>query len=279
MPPDRPQVQRHCRRCPGGPLRSQCIHTKAGQSFLAMIPNNSNVPGLLRLEGHEEHELAIPGSAFGMPTPLSFVIDPQLMGHSHSEQIGTVPQPSQGLELGDNSYNSTPIGLLNNGERIGQGSSSPSKSSTRDDRARPTTYNPLYGLVEGVKRGSMDWNVLRPKPLHPAETDSRKAASRFSRGMEDIVHPNAARQFVHYASSRLRREAKDDTKELVKQFQATINALMNAPRKDALEMGRVLESSCQELAQKEEEVRRQDDEIREKDALLAKYKGMLGIEK
>ena len=54
---------------------------------------------------------------------------------------------------------------------------------------------------------------------------------------------------------------------------------MNARRKDALEMGRVLENSCQELPQKEEEVRRQDDEIREKDALLAKYKGILGIEK
>jgi hypothetical protein len=92
-------------------------------------------------------------------------------------------------------------------------------------------------------------------------------------------HPNAAGQFIHYASSRLRREAKDDTKELVKQFQATINALMNARRKDALELGRVLESSRQELAQKEEEVRRQGDEIREKDALLAKYKGILGIEK
>ena len=92
-------------------------------------------------------------------------------------------------------------------------------------------------------------------------------------------HPNAAGQFVHYASSQLRCEAKDDTKELVKQFQATINALMNARHKDALEMGRVLENSCQELAQKEEEVRRQGDEIREKDTVLAKYKGILGIEK
>lgn len=90
-------------------------------------------------------------------------------------------------------------------------------------------------------------------------------------------HPNANGQFIHYASSRLRREAKDDTKELVKQFQATINSLINARRKDALEMGRVLESSRQELAQKEEEVRRQGDEIREKDALLAKYKDILGI--
>jgi hypothetical protein len=54
---------------------------------------------------------------------------------------------------------------------------------------------------------------------------------------------------------------------------------MNARCKDALEMGRVLESSRQELAQKEEEVHRKGDDIREKDALLAKYKGMLGIEK
>jgi hypothetical protein len=65
----------------------------------------------------------------------------------------------------------------------------------------------------------------------------------------------------------------------VKQFQVTINALMNARRKDALEMGRVLENSRQELASKEEEVRRQGDEIHEKDALLAKYKDMLGIAK
>ena len=54
---------------------------------------------------------------------------------------------------------------------------------------------------------------------------------------------------------------------------------MSARCKDALEMGRVLENSRQELAQKEEEVRRQGDEIRDKDALLAKYKSMLGIKK
>jgi hypothetical protein len=54
---------------------------------------------------------------------------------------------------------------------------------------------------------------------------------------------------------------------------------MNARRKDALEMGRALESSRQELAQKEDEVRRQVNEIRDKDALLAKYKDMLGIDK
>ena len=53
---------------------------------------------------------------------------------------------------------------------------------------------------------------------------------------------------------------------------------MNARRKDALEMGRALESSRQELARKEDEVRKQGEEICEKDDLLAKYKGMLGMD-
>ncbi|KIM71633.1 hypothetical protein PILCRDRAFT_830226 [Piloderma croceum F 1598] len=92
-------------------------------------------------------------------------------------------------------------------------------------------------------------------------------------------HPNASGQFIHYTSPRLRRKEKEDTKEIVQQFHATVNSLMNARRKDALEMGRALENSRHELAQKEDEVRKQVDEIRKKDALLAKYKDMLGIDK
>ena len=95
------------------------------------------------------------------------MIDPQLMDHSHSEQISTEPQFSQGSELRDDSYSSTPTGLLDNGEHIEQeGGSSPSKSSTRDDRVRPTTYNPVYGLVEGVKCGSMDWSTCKNYDEH-----------------------------------------------------------------------------------------------------------------
>jgi galactokinase len=56
-----------------------------------------------------------------------------------------------------------------------------------------------------------------------------------------------------------------------------INTLINVCCKDALEMGRVLESSHQNLAHKEEEVCRQCDKICEKDVLPAKYKDILGI--
>ena len=95
------------------------------------------------------------------------MIDPQLIDHSHNEGISTAPPSSQGLRLVDGSYNSTLVGLLENSERIEQESgSSPSKSSTRDDRVRPTTYNPVYGLVEGVKRGSMDWSTYKKCDEH-----------------------------------------------------------------------------------------------------------------
>lgn len=80
-------------------------------------------------------------------------IDPRLVDHSHSKQIGTVPGSFRQFELEER---------LDNGEHIEQSDGpSPSKSSTRDDRARPTTYNPLYGFVEGVKRGSTDWSTYK----------------------------------------------------------------------------------------------------------------------
>ena len=85
------------------------------------------------------------------------------------------------------------------------------------------------------------------------------------------------RQFVHYASSQLQCKVKDDTKKGVKQLQVTINTSINARHKDALEMGRALDISCQELVQKEEEVDRKGDKICKKDTLLAKYKDILGI--
>ena len=92
----------------------------------------------------------------------SFAIDPRLMEHPHSEQTGAVPGSAREFEPEDKLDDSTPIGLSNNGDRIEQsGASSPSKSSARDDRVRPTTYNPLYGLVEGVKRGSTDWSKYK----------------------------------------------------------------------------------------------------------------------
>ncbi|KIM71634.1 hypothetical protein PILCRDRAFT_751805 [Piloderma croceum F 1598] len=236
----RPQApSRHCRRCPGAPLRSQCVHTKAGRSYLDTVPpsnthfdglneeDNSSYSALINSENgtqlclaHPENSNflngtpAMPGNNLSstpqnFPQPsgsviqpahsFSFAIGSQSKGPSRNnipagtlingEQVDQVSESIQApsfaidpqLELKGQSYSNTPTRASVNGEQVGEGSASTqSKSSKVDDRVRPTTYNPLYGFVEGAKRGNMDWNVLRTKTLRVAETDSKKAAACFS---------------------------------------------------------------------------------------------------
>jgi septal ring factor EnvC (AmiA/AmiB activator) len=88
----------------------------------------------------------------------------------------------------------------------------------------------------------------------------------------------------------MRREAKNDTKQLLENFNVTISSLMSARRKEAVEMGRALalvqkqkddaeaeaESSRQALERQTDELRRKETEMAEKDALIARYKAALG---
>jgi hypothetical protein len=88
----------------------------------------------------------------------------------------------------------------------------------------------------------------------------------------------------------MRREAKDETKELLENFNVTISSLMSARRKEAVEMGKALalvqkqkndaeaeaESSRQALERQTDELQRKETEMAEKDALIAKYKAVLG---
>jgi len=53
-------------------------------------------------------------------------------------------------------------------------------------------------------------------------------------------HPNAASHFIHYESLWLRQEAKNDTKELLENFNITISLLMSTYRRDAIKMGKAL---------------------------------------
>jgi len=110
----------------------------------------------------------------------SFVIGSQSEGPSRNniasgtlingERVDEVPESTQApsfvidlqLELEGQSYSNTPTRASVNDEQVGEGSvSTQSKSSKADDRVRPTTYNPLYGFVEGAKRGNMDWSAFK----------------------------------------------------------------------------------------------------------------------
>ncbi|KZP25726.1 hypothetical protein FIBSPDRAFT_733519 [Athelia psychrophila] len=90
-------------------------------------------------------------------------------------------------------------------------------------------------------------------------------------------HPNANGQLIHYTSPRLRRDAREDTVAFVQQFSVIINGLVHARRKDALEMGKALETSRREVVEKAALVQSQGEEIRSKDDLISKYKAILGL--
>ena len=97
-------------------------------------------------------------------------------------------------------------------------------------------------------------------------------------------HPNASGQFIHYASPRLRREAKSDTQQLVNKFNIVINGLISARCKDALELGKALAQANQTIQDTQAEADAaspalglQTRELEEKDALIARYKSMLGL--
>jgi hypothetical protein len=88
----------------------------------------------------------------------------------------------------------------------------------------------------------------------------------------------------------MRRDAKNETKELLESFNMTISSLISARRKDAIEMGKALalaekqkndaeaevESSRQALERQMDELKRKETEMAEKDAIIAKYKAILG---
>jgi predicted short-subunit dehydrogenase-like oxidoreductase (DUF2520 family) len=96
-------------------------------------------------------------------------------------------------------------------------------------------------------------------------------------------HPNASAPFIHWESPRIRRDAKDDAKDIIKRFNMTITSLMNARRQDALEMGKALaeaqkrgEDAEVEAESSRQALKKQESELAAKDAIITKYKMILG---
>jgi hypothetical protein len=82
---------------------------------------------------------------------------------SRGEQVGGVSGTTPHftidlqLELEDQSRNNT---LASTSVNRKQGSIL-RKLLASDDQAHPTTYNPLYGFVEGAKHGSTEWSMFK----------------------------------------------------------------------------------------------------------------------
>ncbi|KAG6823802.1 hypothetical protein H0H92_009000 [Tricholoma furcatifolium] len=158
------------------------------------------------------------------------------------------------------------------------GQTTPSKPTTAD-RIRVTRKNQVYNKVIGAMRGSQVLEIPRSKPLCAPIDDVAANTRRFNHIVTDIImrcerlgeetgcwllflgQLPSSKALTHYASSRLRREAKAETIDVINQYQAIIRTLLAAKRYEAVsiqkrydEVQKDLDSAQQELALKEAEL-------------------------
>ncbi|KAF7761295.1 hypothetical protein Agabi119p4_10704 [Agaricus bisporus var. burnettii] len=138
-----------------------------------------------------------------------------------------------------------------------------------------------HGVVQGVMRGELAYQVVRQNQMRKQIVDGSSATARFNRELgviiskaERVAHETDAyvlllaqqatgsSAVVHFTSERLRREAFNETSELIDLFQSLITSCVLAKRATTLALARNLEAA--EKAQKEVE-----RELAEKESVVA----------
>ncbi|EGO20531.1 hypothetical protein SERLADRAFT_441875 [Serpula lacrymans var. lacrymans S7.9] len=149
----------------------------------------------------------------------------------------------------------------------------PQSYLSRESEAVTGLKNPLYGCIEGAKRGVSDWPILRTTRLRPFLMTSKQASARFARCMEDlVVH---AERLSHKKNCWLLLAAQHP--QIVNSFADTINNLQNARRTDAIELSQKLSEANRSKERAEAELARQQVDLAEKDALISEYRSRLGL--
>lgn len=75
-------------------------------------------------------------------------------------------------------------------------------------------------------------------------------------------HSSSGSAATHFTSANLRREAMDDTLEIINKFRLVTSSLLQAKRQDALEIAR-------QLAESNERVRNLQEQVASQEAALA----------
>ncbi|KAK7047774.1 hypothetical protein VNI00_006102 [Paramarasmius palmivorus] len=122
-------------------------------------------------------------------------------------------------------------------------------------RIRPSKSNPIYGLVDGAKRGSEQWEVARKVPqfnVLPTWADCNK---KFNEKMQAVLRlaeetadetgswiyvaaqmPTGRHEYTHFASRRLRKEAPGPVNDINAIAHNMFRGLVNSRRKDVLQL-------------------------------------------
>ncbi|KAJ7749781.1 hypothetical protein B0H14DRAFT_3603453, partial [Mycena olivaceomarginata] len=118
-------------------------------------------------------------------------------------------------------------------------------------RVRISKKNLEFGMVKGAMRGNNHFEIVRTKKSRPTATGRRDASARFLRSASDIIercerlsnetgcwlhfsaqHMFATEPFLHYASPRILKEAKQDVEQITNHFNRTFLTLIAARNAD-----------------------------------------------
>ncbi|KAG6827241.1 hypothetical protein H0H92_012651 [Tricholoma furcatifolium] len=161
------------------------------------------------------------------------------------------------------------------------------EESPSKQRIRITRKNPIFESVNGAMRGNMKLDIPRGKPLRSAITSVSDNTRRYNRVVEDIIVRSerlseetncwflllsqlpTSKGLIHFSSSRLRREAKDDVTRIVNEFQLVTRSLLAAKRDEAAAILKRYDESQSQLD-------KVNMELAEKNAELERYRAMYG---
>ncbi|KAJ7029207.1 hypothetical protein C8F04DRAFT_1265087 [Mycena alexandri] len=196
------------------------------------------------------------GAYLGSSEPGMFVIDPVLA------------TPGANRAPSDDSPGETQVLPSSDG-----GSPSPRISAQSKNRVRVTKNNAVYGKVEGAKRGADKFIIPRTRELRPVITDRAEATRRFMRLVTDLLerceqvshetgcwlyftaqHTSAREPFLHFASPRIRREAKAEVEDITNRFNRLFLSLIAARNQETKELHKKLLAAMEKGAQVEKDL-------------------------
>ncbi|KAH9478165.1 hypothetical protein JR316_0008618 [Psilocybe cubensis] len=216
------QPQR-CKRCPGNPFRSHCVHTKHGREFLA---NQAAVESLRTSTPAPERNLPLPtdlgnespvgATPFTSPaiTPSrpSQLPNPFISSQSTHQHVGT-PMSNISSQITTPRSNVPSVSVLHHRQSAEADASSPnsgaggihvmtsshlaslsvrssSQSSSAGSASRPnrtSAQNPYNGYVDGAYRGSSVYQIVRGHRLPSPISDNTRSVKKFTNTINSII--------------------------------------------------------------------------------------------
>ncbi|KAG6809112.1 hypothetical protein H0H92_001568 [Tricholoma furcatifolium] len=139
------------------------------------------------------------------------------------------------------------------------------RTPTTAERLCITRKNAVYERVVGAMRGSTMLDIPRSKPLRKPIDDVGANTRRFNRIVKDIMMQSerlgeetgcwllfmaqlpSSKGLIHFSSSRLRRDAKAETLQLINQYQTVMRTLLAAKRDEAITIQKGYEEAWKNL--------------------------------